>query len=109
VYKTQTLNPGIEIATKPAAVVRAIFDGQVSRTFFLPGYGTCVTIRHGDYTSLYANFSNVRVENNQRVTAGQILGEAGTDAQPRQAALFFALFSETGEAVDPALWLKAKE
>ena len=109
VYKTQTLNPGIEIATKPAAVVRAIFDGQVSRIFFLPGYGTCVTIRHGDYTSLYANFSDVRVENNQRVTAGQILGEAGTEEQPRQAALFFALFSETGEAVDPALWLKAKE
>lgn len=109
VYKTQTLNPGIEIATKPAAVVRAIYDGQVSRIFFLPGYGTCVTIRHGNYTSLYANFSSVRVENSQRVAAGQIIGEAGTDSEPRQAALFFALFSQTGQAVDPAAWLKPKE
>jgi septal ring factor EnvC (AmiA/AmiB activator) len=109
VYKTQTLNPGIEIATKPAAIVRSVFDGQVSRIFFLPGYGTCVTIRHGDYTSLYANFSDVRVTNNQRITAGQIIGEAGTEAEPRQSALFFALFSQSGDAVDPTTWLKPKD
>jgi septal ring factor EnvC (AmiA/AmiB activator) len=106
VYKTETLNPGIEISSEPSAVVKAVFDGQVTRIFFLPGYGTCVTVRHGAHTSMYANFSAVRVSNQQRVSVGQILGEAGTVAEPRGPALFFALFSEDGEAVDPAEWLR---
>jgi len=108
VYKTETLNPGIQIDTKPAAVVKSVFDGQVTRIFFLPGYGTCVTVRHGSYTSMYANFSAVRVSNQERVTAGQILGKAGTDAEPRQSALFFALFSQDGEAVNPTEWLRPR-
>jgi len=108
VYKTETLNPGIEIDTAPSAVVKAVFDGQVTRIFFLPGYGTCITVRHGAYTSMYANFSAVRVSNQQRVTTGQILGEAGTDAEPRGSALFFALFSSDGEAADPTGWLRPR-
>jgi len=108
VYKTETLNPGIEIDTKPSAVVKAVFDGQVTRIFFLPGYGTCITVRHGAYTSMYANFSEVRVSNQQRVTTGQILGEAGTDAEPRGSALFFALFSADGQAADPTGWLRPR-
>ena len=108
VYKTETINPGIVIDTKPSAVVKAVFDGQVTRIFFLPGYGTCVTVRHGAYTSMYANFSEVRVNNQQRITSGQILGEAGTDVEPRGSALFFALFSSDGEATDPANWLRPR-
>jgi septal ring factor EnvC (AmiA/AmiB activator) len=108
VYQTETLNPGVEIDTESGAVVKSVFEGQVTRIFFLPGYGTCVTIRHGSFTSMYANLSEVSVSNQQRVTAGQILGQAGTDAEPRGSALFFALFSENGDAVDPATWLRPR-
>lgn len=107
-YGTETLNPGIQIATKSAAVVKAVFEGQVTRIFFLPGYGTCVTVRHGAYTSMYANLSSVRVSNQQRVTAGQILGETGTAAEPRQESLFFALFASDGEAENPTDWLRPR-
>jgi septal ring factor EnvC (AmiA/AmiB activator) len=108
VHQTETLNPGIEIDTKPGAIVKAVFDGQVTRIFFLPGYGTCVTVRHGSYTSMYANLSSVRVTNQERITAGQILGEAGTAAEPRGSALFFAVFSADGDAVNPTDWLRPK-
>ena len=108
VYKTETLNPGIEISTEPGATVKSVFDGQITRIFFLPGYGTCVTIRHGSHTSMYANLSDVQVANQQRVTAGQILGEAGTAAEPRGEALFFAVFTEDGNAVDPTEWLRPR-
>ncbi len=108
VYKTETLNPGIEIDSAPSAVVKSVFDGQVTRIFFLPGYGTVVTVRHGEFTSMYANLSAVRVSSQQRVTTGQILGEAGTDAEPRGSALFFALFSADGQASDPTGWLRPR-
>lgn len=107
-HKTETLNPGIQISTRSGAVVKSVFDGQVTRIFFLPGYGTCVTIRHGSFTTMYANLSTVEVASQQRVTAGQILGEAGTEAEPRGSALFFALFTANGDAVNPEEWLRPR-
>jgi septal ring factor EnvC (AmiA/AmiB activator) len=106
VYRTRTPNPGIEIATRPAANVQAVHDGVVNRILTMPGYGTMVTLSHGEYTTVYGNMSSVLVQQGQRVQTGDVIGQSGTSNEPRKTALFFALFTPDGQAIDPATWLR---
>jgi len=109
VHGTQTFHPGIEIATKPEAQVRAVFDGTVSGVDFVPGFGTYLVVRHGEYLSVYSNFSTLYVSQGESVRAGQVLGRAGTENEPRGAALFFAVFDRaSNEPVNPRSWLSAR-
>ncbi|ARA95017.1 MAG: peptidase M23 [Bacteroidetes bacterium] len=106
VYGTRTPNPGILIATRPNAQVRAVFDGQVVQVSVIPDFGTYVAIEHGEYLTVYSNFSLLYVTEGDRVRAGQIIGLAGTDNEPRGSGIFFALFQSDQGAVDPRPWLR---
>ncbi len=101
---TTTDNPGILIATAAAAPVYAVFDGEVILVEKMPDFGTIVAIAHGEYKSVYSNFSSLAVHVGQRVKAGDAIGRAGTDGEPRGAGIFFALFRKGGP-VDPLPWL----
>ncbi len=107
VHGTKTPNPGLLIATTPQAEVRAIFDGQVLSVSVLPEFGTYVAVQHGEYQSVYSNFSMVYVTEGMAVKAGQVIGRAGTDAEPKQAGIFFGLF-KNGVAFDPSPWLRPR-
>ena len=108
VYGTKTPNPGMLIATKAAAEVRAVFDGTVIQVDIIPEFGTYVTIEHGEYLTVYSNFSMLYVSEGDAVSAGQVIGRAGTDAEPRGNGVFFALFHAEQGAVNPAPWLRAR-
>jgi septal ring factor EnvC (AmiA/AmiB activator) len=71
----------------------------------MPGFGRLVVVSHGDFKSLYSNFSLIYVQQGMQVEAGQVLGRAGTDAEPKGSGLFFSVFNR-GEAVDPTEWLR---
>lgn len=107
VYGTKTPNPGVIIETSSSAEVRSIFDGQIIDISLLPEYGTYVVIEHGEYKSVYSNFSMTYISEGDRVTAGQVIGRAGTEAEPKGTALFFALFKD-GSPVDPVPWLSPR-
>lgn len=107
IYGTTTPNPGIIIDTQASAEVRAIFDGQIIDVSVLPEYGTYVVIEHGTYKSVYSNFSMTYVAEGDDVKAGQVIGRAGTDAEPKGMAIFFALFKE-GSPEDPEPWLSPR-
>ncbi len=109
VHGTSTYHPGILIATNPGSPVRAVFDGTVSGIDFVPGYGTYVVIRHGEYLSVYSNFSSLSISEGQRIEAGKVIGQAGTEDEPRGASLFFGVVNRsTSEFLDPAGWLSAR-
>ncbi|PSQ67149.1 MAG: peptidase M23 [Bacteroidetes bacterium QH_1_61_8] len=106
VHGTKTFHPGILIATNPGAQVRSVFEGTVSGVDFVPGYGTYLVVRHGDYLSVYSNFSDLYVSPGDPVEAGQVLGLAGTSEEPRGAGVFFAVFDRSQNApTDPTVWL----
>ena len=107
VHGTSTPNPGVLIATSPQAEVRAVFDGIVLSVSVIPEFGRYVAIEHGEYQSVYSNFSMIYVSEGMRVTAGQVIGRAGTDAEPKEAGLFFGLFKD-GTPFDPRAWLRAQ-
>jgi septal ring factor EnvC (AmiA/AmiB activator) len=109
VHGTSTYHPGIQIATNPRSPVRAVFDGVVTGIDFVPGYGTYVVIEHGEYLSVYSNFSSLSISENQRIEAGQVLGQSGTENEPRGAGLFFGLVNRSSsEFVDPSRWLTGR-
>jgi len=106
VHGTQTYHPGIFIATQPQTEVRAVFAGTVSGVDFVPGYGTYLVLRHGEYLSVYSNLSELDVTEGDQVSAGQRLGLSGTENEPRGAGLFFAVFDRSEDtSVDPTAWL----
>ncbi len=109
VHETTTDHPGILIATSPRSPVRAIFDGTVTGIDFVPGYGTYVVIQHGEYLSVYSNFSTLSISEDDRIEAGQIIGQSGTENEPRGASLFFGLVNRSSsEFVDPSSWLSSR-
>ncbi|WP_245846016.1 murein hydrolase activator EnvC family protein [Longibacter salinarum] len=106
VHGTETYHPGILIATNPEESVRAVFEGVVTGIDFVPGYGTYLVIRHGDYLSVYSNFSTLFVAQGDRVDTGEVIGRSGTSNEPRGAGLFFAVFDKKkNQSVDPVGWL----
>lgn len=106
-YGTRTPSLGIVIATGNAAPVRAVFGGEVVGVDAVLGFGTLVMIEHGDYQSVYSNFSTVTVRPGQRVAAGETIGRAGTAAEPKGRSLFFAVF-KSGAAQNPLSWLRSR-
>jgi septal ring factor EnvC (AmiA/AmiB activator) len=109
VHGTETYHPGILIATNPEEQVRAVFRGTVSGVDFVPGYGTYLVVRHGEYLSVYSNFSTLYVSPGETVEAGEVLGLAGTESEPRGAGVFFAVFDRSkSTSVDPTTWLSAR-
>ncbi len=107
VHGTTTPNYGLLLATAPSAPVHAVFEGEVLSVSMMPEFGTYVLISHGDYQSVYSNFSMVYVAEGDHVKPGQLIGRAGTDAQPKGNGVFFALFHD-GQPFDPATWLKPR-
>ena len=104
VYGTKTTSPGIEMRTASAAPVKSVFKGTVNRVFVMAGYGTCIMIAHGDYSTVYCNLSEVLVRQGTDVGVNQFIGRAGTAEQPLGPGLFFSVWDK-GAQQDPKLWL----
>lgn len=91
-------NKGINILGNPGAVVRSIFDGEVSAVFSFGGT-TGVMVRHGSYISVYCNLGSVSVRKGQKVTTRQAIGTVGRDN-----ILQFQLRRERSK-LNPEAWL----
>jgi murein hydrolase activator len=103
-YGTRTPNPGIVIETNASAEVRSVFGGRITTIDVMPDLGRYMIIEHGEYHSVYGNLSLFYVSQGENIEAGQLIGRAGTDAEPKGTAVFFGIF-ENGQAIDPAPWL----
>ena len=96
-------NPGLTIVTEPAAAVKAVFEGDVSGILKIEG-NYSVIIRHGKYFTVYSNLASVSVAKNQKVTAGQQVGTAATNADSN-GEIEFLLMQERNNQ-DPEKWIR---
>ena len=69
---------GWHLKGKPGAKAQSIFNGVVSGVYLI-GDNYVVTVRHGNYISVYTNLSSVSVKKNQKVSTCQALGRLGSD------------------------------
>ncbi len=97
-------NDGIFISTVENEQARAIFDGEVSKVFSLPGSNFAVIVRHGNYYTLYHNLDEVYVKEGDKVLTKQRIGRVFTDRQRNETILQFQVWREM-EKSDPESWL----
>ncbi|RHJ80999.1 murein hydrolase activator EnvC [Parabacteroides sp. AM08-6] len=102
----RTNNSGIDIQTSPGADARAVFNGEVTRVFVVPGYNNSVIIRHGNYLTVYSNLSQVYVKAGDKVSTRQAIGKIFTDTEDGNVTiLHFQLWKEKTK-LNPAPWLE---
>lgn len=101
--KVMIENDGIDIRTTPNATARAVFDGTVTGTVYVPGAGYVVIINHGKYFSVYNGLASVSVQKGQNVHTKQAIGVVGTndDGDP---IINFQIWKGSAK-VDPAPWI----
>jgi len=101
----RTNNSGIDIQTTPGTDACAVFNGEVTRVFVVPGYNNSVIIRHGNYLTVYSNISQVYVKAGDKVKTGQAIGKIFTDTENAdETILHFQLWKEKTK-LNPSLWL----
>jgi septal ring factor EnvC (AmiA/AmiB activator) len=98
-------NPGITLATEPGAVVRAVFEGEVSRIFDIDGNWS-VLVRHGKYFTVYSNLSSVSVSKDQKISGGTMLGRAAANDDGNGEIEF--LLMQENRNLDPESWIRRK-
>ena len=101
----RTNNSGIDIQVNPGSDARAVFNGEVTRVFVVPGFNNSVIVRHGNYLTVYSNLSQVYVKAGDRVNTGQAVGRIFTDTEDGNATiLHFQLWKEKTK-LNPKPWL----
>jgi len=98
---------GIDIASEFGEPVRAVYRGVVRMAGPLAGLGQTVAVQHGSYTTIYAHLGGVRVEVNDVVNAGQIVGivgNSGLTAAEGYRLTFEVRYNNSPQ--DPLPWLK---
>lgn len=101
----RTNNSGIDIQTSPGADAQAVFNGEVTRVFIVPGYNNSVIVRHGNYLTVYSNLSQVYVKQGDKVSTRQALGRVFTDTEEGNSTiLHFQLWKEKTK-LNPAPWI----
>lgn len=100
-----TSSSGIDIRSQSGAEAKSVFNGEVSYVAAIPGYNTCIIIRHGNYYSFYGNIQNIYVKQGDKVKTGQSLGKVYTDPDTGFSQMHFQLWRGTNK-LNPEPWLR---
>ncbi|WP_029906851.1 murein hydrolase activator EnvC [Prevotella sp. 10(H)] len=100
-----TSSSGIDIQSQSGAEAKAVFDGEVTYVAAIPGYNTCIIIRHGNYYTFYGNIQGIYVKQGEKVKTGQSLGKVYTDTDTGQSQIHFQLWQGT-KKLNPEPWLR---
>ena len=95
-------NNGLNFSTLPGSKARAVFSGQVSEVFIIPGSGKVVMVRHGEYITIYSNLQETYVKKGDQLKTKQEVGLVLTDQG--KTDFHFELWKGTS-ILDPAHWL----
>ncbi len=102
--EVETFNNGIDFATEKNSNIRAIFDGTVSRIFFIKGIGKAVLIKHGKYFSVYSGMKEVFVKTGDKVFSKEKIGLILTTEINKKTELHFEIWLNY-EKQNPMEWL----
>ncbi len=102
-----TDNNGIDISCPSNSQVRAIFEGEVTSVFTIPGSGKVVIIKHGNYRTVYSNLKETMVSKGDKVSTKQKIGTILSEDNSL-GILHFELHLVSGtstKSLNPALWI----
>ena len=88
-----TNNKGIYIQTPTGTNARAVFEGEVTQRFSIPGSNNAVIIKLGEYRNVYANLTCIYVNVGDKVSAKQSIGKIYTDGDnDNKTELYFQIY-----------------
>ncbi|MFH0517484.1 M23 family metallopeptidase [Streptomyces sp. M41] len=99
---------GQDFAVPIGTPVRAVGDGRVVKVSCGGAFGMEIVVRHTDgYYTQYAHLASVAVDQDERVDAGQWIGQSGTTGNSTGPHLHFEVrvTAELGSSVDPVPWM----
>lgn len=99
-------NNGIDFSTSGNADVKVVFDGEVVGSAWISGYKNMVIVRHGNYSTVYANLEEIKVKKGQSIKKGHILGKIIPE-EGGKATLHFELWKDKTKQ-NPESWLVKK-
>jgi len=100
----ETFNNGIDIVTDENMIIRAVFDGTVSRIFFIKGEGKAILLNHGEYFSVYSGLKEVSVKVGDKPLAKEKIGIVFTHEIEGKTELHFEIWKGYDKH-DPSKWL----
>lgn len=104
--RVEVQNNGIDFDTERGASARAVFDGTVTAVVVMDGFQNVVLVRHGEYLTVYAGLSDLRVRKGDKLKTGDLIGTVFSDpADGGRTRLHFELRHEK-DKLDPADWLR---
>ncbi|MES2646208.1 MAG: peptidoglycan DD-metalloendopeptidase family protein [Bacteroidota bacterium] len=98
-------SPGISIETAIGASVKAIFDGEVASVSNL-GDRQLIILKHGKYFTTYSNLQTVSVSRGQKVSRGQVMGQAGSNDEG-VGSMDLQMDTERG-TINPEQWIRRR-
>jgi septal ring factor EnvC (AmiA/AmiB activator) len=108
VYKTVTMNTGIDIGAATGEKVYCVASGKVAYVGWMRGLGKLVIVDHGGYYTTYARLEDALVAKDDKVEAGSAIGKVGEINPFDVPKLHFEIRRST-EALDPLEWLGRKK
>lgn len=107
VLHTITDNKGIDIGVSSGTPIATVASGEVSTIWWLPSYGNLVIVAHdGGYRTVYAHLADISVEEGQKVSAGQTIGQSGEGIDGPM--VHFEVWRGR-ETQDPEKWLSPRD
>ncbi len=97
-------NDGIDILSSPGSSARSIFRGEVSGTIELPGSGSAVIIRHGEYLTVYSNLESIAVKKGDAVATKQTIGTIGAASDESRAQMNLQIWKGFNK-LNPQQWI----
>ena len=86
-------NKGIYIQTPANSDACAIYEGEVTQIFAIPGNNNAIIVKHGNYRTVYANITTTYVKSGDKVSAKQKLGKIFVDTEnDNKTELYFMLY-----------------
>jgi septal ring factor EnvC (AmiA/AmiB activator) len=96
---------GVMIAADRGSEVRALYEGRIAYSDWLPGMGLLLIIDHGGYMSLYAHNEQLFKAVGDRVESGEVVATVGDSGGRSQPGLYLEI--RRGAApVDPVPWFR---
>lgn len=111
---TSVQRDGIGIGAPAGTPVRSVESGRVAWSGDRGVYGPSVIVSHGGgYYSVYLYLREIRVQSDQQVEKGQVLGTVGGSSSREGPHVQFEIHVPGSDgsprAVDPVKWLRGRE
>jgi murein hydrolase activator len=108
IYKTVTMNTGIDIGSQKGETVYCVASGTVAYIGWMRGLGRLVIVDHGGYYTTYARLDEVLVDKDEKVQPGHSLGLVADGGPIESPRLHFEIRRST-EALNPLDWLEKRK